>query len=85
MNKSDSVVHEYTDRHLDESLNELELPDSIVREYNGANQNKNFSDPVEKVSLKKSESMISKYNINDPGKRIIISLIQTMLVQNYQT
>ena len=69
LNESESVVHEFNDMNIDESLNELELPDSIVRKYNGANQNKNFSDQVEKVSLKKSESMISKYNINDPGKK----------------
>ena len=65
MNKSKSVVHEFNDMNLDESLNEFKLPDSIVREYNVANQNENFSDPVEKVSLKKSKSMINKYNINE--------------------
>ena len=65
MNKPKAVVHEFNDMNPEEGLNELELPDSIVREYNGANQNKSFNDPVEKVSLKKSESMISKYNINN--------------------
>ena len=49
MDESETVVHEYNVIHLDESINALELSDSIVSEYSGANQNENNINSVSDV------------------------------------